>query len=52
MTTTMQRVATARRLFGTWARVTNPELLAALWNNLSATDRALWLDLADAGRTD
>lgn len=36
----------ARRLFAEWTGVTNPELLAALWNNLNDADRRFWLDRA------
>ena len=44
--TDIERLNAARRLFGTWTGVTDPELLAALWNNLCAGDRALWLKRA------
>ena len=36
----------ARKLFTEWTRVTNGEILAALWHNLSAEDREHWLVLA------
>lgn len=44
--TDMERLSAARRLFATWTGVTNPELLAALWSNLCAGDRALWIGRA------
>jgi len=37
----------ARKLFNAWTGATNPEILAALWSNLSSDDRRHWLDLAD-----
>ena len=37
----------ARKLFAAWTEATNPEILAALWSNLSLHDRQHWLDLAD-----
>ncbi len=42
-----QRLTVARRLFGDWTGVTNPDLLAALWGNLSPNDRDIWLKRAD-----
>ena len=36
----------ARTLFAEWTGVTHPELLAALWRNLNAEDRRIWLDRA------
>lgn len=42
-----QRVFLARKIFGEWTGVTHPELLAALWNNLSREDRHVWLERAD-----
>lgn len=41
-----QRLTLARKLFGEWTGVTHPELLAALWKNLSGGDRELWLQRA------
>lgn len=43
-----QRVWVARRLFAESNRLTNPELIGALWNNLCAKDRQFWLDRANA----
>lgn len=48
--TDIERLNAARRLFGKWTGVTNPELLAALWNNLCAGDRALWVKRAGEQR--
>lgn len=45
----VQRMFLARSLFGEWTEVTNPELLAALWKNLNAEDRQLWLQRIDDG---
>ena len=45
----VQRTFLARSLFGEWTGVTNPELLQALWNNLSTEDRQVWLDRIDDG---
>lgn len=42
-----QRLTVARRLFGDWTGVTNPDLLATLWGNLSPDDRDIWLKRAD-----
>ncbi len=36
----------ARRLFAEWHGLTNPELVGAMWNNLSPDDRAVWLQRA------
>lgn len=36
----------ARKLFAQWTGVTNPELLAALWNNLNSGDRRFWIQRA------
>ena len=44
-----QRLQKARTLFIAWTGVTNPDLAAALWHNLSAHDRQHWLDLAAEG---
>ncbi len=44
--TEITRLAVARRMFANWTGVTNPELLAALWSNLSAGDRAVWIERA------
>ena len=41
------REQVARKLFDAWTEATNPEILAALWSNLSRDDRRHWLDLAD-----
>lgn len=43
-----RRVWMARKLFREWTGVTNPELLAAVWNNLNREDRQVWLERADA----
>lgn len=39
-----RRNEAARKLFAEWTGVTNPELLAALWNNLNVEDRQYWLN--------
>lgn len=41
-----RRTQRARQLFVEWTGVTNPELAAALWNNLNGPDRQHWLKLA------
>lgn len=43
----MGRGTVARKLFDAWHGVTNPELAGALWYNLNAEDRQVWLDRAD-----
>lgn len=45
----IQRVHLARKLFQQAERLTNPEVIAAFWNNLSPEDRQLWLDRVDQG---
>jgi hypothetical protein len=45
----VQRTFLARAVFGEWTGVTNPELLQALWKNLSPEDRQVWLDRIDDG---
>lgn len=45
----IQRVYLARKLFQQAEKLTNPEVVAALWNNLSKEDRQLWLDRVDQG---
>jgi len=41
-----RRYEVARKLFGAWTGVTNPELLAALWKNLNTADLNHWLQRA------
>lgn len=48
--TDAQRVFLARKLFCEWTGVTtHPELLQALWLNLSKEDRQVWLQRIDDG---
>ena len=43
----LKRLNLGRKLFNEYVGATNPEILAAVWHNLSQDDRHYWVMLAD-----